>query len=766
MIKSTHTITFLLLAVCASLLALLGVYRASADTAAIPATFTIDTTQDRHPISPYIYGSNQTLPAFDNWGALRLGGNRVTGLNWETNASNAGEDWFNSSDNWLCTAQGLSAADCALAGSLAIDLYNEAQTSDAYTLITLQMAGYVAADFDGEVTSTAPSDRWIATEFVKPTAFTYPPDTTDNVVYIDEQVAHYVNTLGTAAAGGIPAYALDNEPALWDNTHPHIYPNEPTAVDLLGRSIALAKAVKDVDGTADIFGPALFGYWSMREMETDFLNNEGAGYDWFVSYYLDKFAEAEAADGRRLLDVLDVHWYPEAQGDGTRIIPFGSGDINTQAVYEARLQAPRSLWDDTYTEEGPVGQWFSADLPIIPRLQQSIDTYYPGTKLAFTEWAYGANDHITGGLASADALGAFGQQNVYMATNWQLGEPNHDFLQAAFQLYRDYDGNRATYGDTNVMADTSDLATSSVYAAEDPAGNLHIIVINKSFTDDLTGTFNITSSTPYQSAFVYGFDENSPAVTERAAATLTNNAFTYDLPPLSAHHFVLMASAITPTPTVTPGGPTATTTPTRTPMPSATPTATPLPAAASVIANGTFATDFTPWWLYGSDDRAITDGAYCISLTDGGTNAWDVGTGQGGITLENGKTYRLQFTASADQTRPIITLVGYRGGTNVDWFDYINRTAVLTTDPQSFSYEFEMTEDTTQASLEFQIGGTDNSTVCLDDISLSPLTDSVPLAVGLSTAAHTPISFAWQLGFVTLLAISLAAVTNRNRLPR
>ena len=48
----------------------------------------------RHPISPYIYGTSQ-----GDWAGRsrrlrlgRLGGNRWTAYNWETNASNAGAD--------------------------------------------------------------------------------------------------------------------------------------------------------------------------------------------------------------------------------------------------------------------------------------------------------------------------------------------------------------------------------------------------------------------------------------------------------------------------------------------------------------------------------------------------------------------------------------------------------------------------------------------------------------------------------------------------
>ena len=51
----------------------------------------INTGSGRRAISPYIYGSNQDVEA--TLTAKRFGGNRTTAYNWETNFSNAGNDW-------------------------------------------------------------------------------------------------------------------------------------------------------------------------------------------------------------------------------------------------------------------------------------------------------------------------------------------------------------------------------------------------------------------------------------------------------------------------------------------------------------------------------------------------------------------------------------------------------------------------------------------------------------------------------------------------
>ena len=61
----------------------------------------VDPGSGRIPISPYVYGTDQDLPGVAAPGAGRFGGDRLTGYNWETNASNAGADYLYKSDNFL-----------------------------------------------------------------------------------------------------------------------------------------------------------------------------------------------------------------------------------------------------------------------------------------------------------------------------------------------------------------------------------------------------------------------------------------------------------------------------------------------------------------------------------------------------------------------------------------------------------------------------------------------------------------------------------------
>jgi mannan endo-1,4-beta-mannosidase len=499
----------------------------------------MDVAADRSPISPYVYGSNQDR-AGSVWTVRRLGGNRLTGYDWENNYSSAGSDFQQSSDDYLVWAEGVPAEDAAEPAAVPTHFHDRSLEMGAESILTLQMAGYVAADGQGPVSEaqTAPSPRWVEVRARKGAPFDLVPDRTDGAVYMDELVNLLVSRYGPAGSDrGVRWYSLDNEPALWSSTHPRIHPEPVGAAELVDRSIELAAAVKDVDPGAGILGPALYGMGAFATLQDapDWPGVKGA-HDWFIDYYLDRMRQAEASGGRRLLDVLDVHWYPEARGD-RRITEPGA---TTPADVEARLQAPRSLWDPTYREDSWIAQYLPQYLPLLPRLRTSIDRYYPGTELAITEYDYGAGDHVSGGLAQADVLGAFGRYGVRIATLWGI-EEGDAYTAAAFSLYRNYDGRGARFGSTSVRARVDDPAKASVYASidgDDPS-TLHVVLINKR-DHALRGRFTVANGAAYSTGEVWGFDASGPAITARPAVEgAGGGGFSYDVPAYSAVHLVL-----------------------------------------------------------------------------------------------------------------------------------------------------------------------------------------------------------------------------------
>lgn len=506
----------------------------------------IDTSADNGKISPYIYGANYdfngeegTIPQVAT--ASRLSGNRLTGYNWENNASNAGSDWKHSSDNYLNMNKPYNTQN--IPGKVVTDFHDEAlKNGSTYSLATLQMAGYVAKDKNGPVSEgeTAPSARWDQVKVRKGSTFSQAPDLTDNYVYMDEFVNSLISKYGKSdTATGIKGYSLDNEPGLWFTTHPRIHKDKVTCEELLSKSTDYAKMVKDMDSKAEIFGPALFGMGAYQNLvSASDWNDVKGNYKWFPDYYLDNMKKASEKDGRRLLDVLDIHYYSEATGGGIRVTESNDSNIDCN---KTRIQAPRTLWDSTFKEDSWIGKWCGNYTPIIPKMQNSINTYYPGTKLGITEYNFGGNNHISGGIAQADALGIFSKNNVYFATLWPFSGKS-DYTQSAFNLYRNYDGKKSTYGDIKVKAETSDVENSSVYASLDSkdTSKLHVIMINKNYDKPMTMNFNIGGNKVYGSGKVWAFDESSAQITEKTPITnIGDNKFQYTVPKLTVCHIVL-----------------------------------------------------------------------------------------------------------------------------------------------------------------------------------------------------------------------------------
>lgn len=518
--------------------------------------FTVTVTDSPAAISPYIYGTNQLMTGGENWTSMRQGGNRLTGYNWENNASNAGSDYFHQSDDYLTWVSGIPGDSANVPAIVTRRFYEQAHGLDAYPLVTLQMAGYVAKDKSGPVDSahTAPSSRWASVKPVKGAPLSLVPDAGDDSVYMDEYVNFLLHSFGSAGSGvGIRGYALDNEPALWSSTHPRIHPLQPTCRELLQRSVALARSVKALDSDAEIFGPVAYGFASFLNFQSapDWGTvSVGKGYTWFLDYYLDQMKKASDTTGSRLLDVLDLHWYPEAQGsEGNRIT---NPSATTASDRQARVQAPRTLWDARYREKSWISQWYATHLPLVPKVQQSIQKYYPGTKLGFTEFEYGGESDVTGAIAIVDVLGIFAKYGVYLATYWQ-GSSQTPYISAAYKVYRNYDGNYSTFGDAYLPSRTSDSVNTSVYCSmKRGTDEVHLIAINKNLGQPVTGHFALSSGSPavshtrILSGKVWQLNGRSTQIRDLGDLSgISDSAFTYILDSASVYHFVLQTSSVT-----------------------------------------------------------------------------------------------------------------------------------------------------------------------------------------------------------------------------
>jgi hypothetical protein len=514
----------------------------------VDVNFSINASQGVHSISPFIYGTNQfntsTPPV--NLGLQRLGGNRWTGYNWETNYSNAGTDYLNNSDLYLTDGQ------VRPAGGAVTPALQPAATHGYALSVTVPIAGYVAADANGPVSAAqvAPSSRWKQVVAKKSSiagqpALSTTPNPSDGYVFTDE-FAYWVEH--TKQAGQQVFYTLDNEPGLWDDTHPRIHPNKATFAELRDKTIAHASAIKDVAPGALVFGPGGFGYSDFVDLNGAPDSNTqqppapGTGKLHFHQWLLQEVAAEEARQHRSLLDVLDMHWYPEAQGGGVRIT--GDGALNNSAaVVSARVQAPRSLWDSTYTETSWITSCCSGGpIQLLNHVQSDINQFKPGTKMSVSEYNYGGGNDISGAIAEADVLGIFGKKDVYAAAWWNIeGQGNTNFTFAAMDMFRNYDGAGSRFGDTSIDATTSNNANSAVYASFDAnnPNRMTLVAINRT-NQLLNAAIGISDDNRFTLAQTYSLTSALAGSVRGADLAIgAGNQFNYLMPAMSVTTLVL-----------------------------------------------------------------------------------------------------------------------------------------------------------------------------------------------------------------------------------
>ena len=456
-------------------------------------TISIDPTKTK-PISPYIYGTNfysgNTAPQ-PNFTFDRAGGNRWTAYNWETNASNAGSDYFYQNDSYLSSS---NVPGEAVRSFIAGD-----QGASLASLVTFQLQGYVSADESGPVARPFPNlarfKQVVEKKSTKDaTRFTMNPPTSDAFVYMDEFAwALDQKFPGQGIFGASPAHptfiSLDNEPDLWNSTHEEVQGSTNiSSTNFITKTVTLSEALKDQFPNLVIFGPVNYGFNGIYSWQGDpTLSPTPNGANWFADKYLAGIKTASTTYGRPVVDVYDFHWYSEAT-DGTTRVTNMTGSSLTDAQIQAIVQSPRSLWDTTFKENSWISNSVLAGpIFILGRLQAKIDAENPGMKIAITEYENGGFNHIAGTIAQADNLGVFGSTGVFAANFWPPSG-TYSYALAGFRAFRGFDGANANFGDTSLQATSSDVASVVVYASTDTTAPARVVfvAINRSNATKVT----------------------------------------------------------------------------------------------------------------------------------------------------------------------------------------------------------------------------------------------------------------------------------------
>jgi hypothetical protein len=424
-------------------------------------------------ISPFIYGiahGDEGWPRMSPT-ARRWGGNPNSRYNWEANFNSSASDWF--FENRSATPY--------------IQFLSENAAHGIPTALTVPMLGWVAKDatsYSFPVTVFGPQKatdqyRQDAGNGVAPNGENLKPgpQTRTSVEAPPEWAKRWVATIRTADAKtgkrSVGEYILDNEPMLWSSTHRDLHP-EPVGYDeLLDRTIRYGAAIREADPEAAIAGPAEWG-WSnyfdsakdtASKSHSDRLAHQGLP---LVEWYLRKLREYEQTSGTRILDILDMHYYPQEAN-----VYSDNSERTTQVL---RLRSTRSLWDPAYVDES----WINESVHLLPRMKEWVDKNYPGRGISVGEWSFGGEKDITGALATAEALGRFAEFGVTSAFYW-TAPPRGSPSAFGFLAYRNFDSRGGHFLDSYVPSTVMD--GGSVFVSRDADGK-HLVIVAVNLTSD------------------------------------------------------------------------------------------------------------------------------------------------------------------------------------------------------------------------------------------------------------------------------------------
>jgi hypothetical protein len=443
----------------------------------------IQCTNAGQPVSPTIFGvawadGDKELGAT----AHRWGGNTTSRYNPKLgNAWSTGNDWF-----WE---------------NIEIDSWDKfvgkAAERGGRAAITVPIMGWVAKDTESCAFTTAAFAHQDKTDphrahcgnGKKPDGKTLlepPKDPSKWAVKITpEDVGQWIAKVKAAdqkrGQRVVYQYILDNEPALWDSTHRDVHPEPTTYDELLEKTIAFGTAVRKADPDALIAGPAEWGwpgyFFSGKDAKAGFKvkpDRRAHGDEPLLAWYLKKLAEHEKKTGVRVLDVLDVHIYP--QGEGVQMGDDEGGDgagKTDRATNDLRFRTTRSLWDRDYKDESWIGDTDDGHVYLIPRMKELIARNYPGLGFQIGEYNFGAEQHVAGAVALAEALGRFALHGVSHAFYWTYPKkPKPAYW--AFRAYRNYDGAGAHFLDRIVPS--SSPSGTSLFASRDESGKKWVLV--------------------------------------------------------------------------------------------------------------------------------------------------------------------------------------------------------------------------------------------------------------------------------------------------
>jgi hypothetical protein len=511
----------------------------------------IDVSSLSKSISPYIFGKNNNLSddkgrplTAAQWQRLRdlgiqmfreNGGNNASKYNWRRKLSSH-PDWYNNvyAHSWDFAAKSLQQNIPSVQGMWAFQLAGKAAKTSANNFGDWNYNGSqwwsgVAQNLaGGGVVNTAGGADALTEGNPNLYLEDWPADSTTGILN------HWFGAGGIGLdPGKIRYWSMDNEPEIWEGTHDDIWPVQPDAETFMQMYFAVAKKARELYPDIKLIGPVPANEWQWYNYKTGKTLYKGKQYVW-LEYFIFRVAEEQQATGIRLLDNLDIHFYPGETNAGD-IVQLHRVFFDTTYVYPGANGVKRSGtgdWDGTIVKEY-----------IFKRCNDWMTKYLGsdhGVKLSVSEMGInGENPNVTASWY-ASTLGEFAKQGVEIFTPWGwktgMDEVIHLFSRYSLPYFINGISSQeqfvSAYPTTNYNRDSLTIFLVNRHLTEMQSVDLNLAEFP---LNDGSYTRYTLSGLPSTETFV----SHSVNAIETVSVNVVNNKLNLQLPALSVSAVVL-----------------------------------------------------------------------------------------------------------------------------------------------------------------------------------------------------------------------------------
>ena len=520
-------------------------------------TVTADANMGRKTISPYIYGKNNNISddpssptSHADWKLMRdaglrfareNGGNNCTKYNWRKKISSH-PDWYNNNyaHNWDYAAKTLGDSLPSAQGMWGFQLIGKAASnttnnfddwsyngSSWWSGVQQNLAGGGVANGGGGSAASVNGNPNLYLE-------NWTADSTVNIL------DHWFGSGGLGYNNSkIKYWSMDNEPDIWYGTHDDVMPTQPTAEAFMQLYFSVAKKARAKFPNIKLAGPVPASEWQWYSWNNNKITAaNGLTYTW-LEFFIKRVAEEQTASGIRLLDVIDIHSYPN-ESSSTDIVQLHRIYFDTTYVYPGAngvKTIAASGWDNSINKEY-----------VFERCNRWLTQYMGanhGVGLGVSEYGFTNNNANVTSVSYASVLGTFADNKVEYFSPW-FWNPG---MWETMHLFCRYAKNIRVHSTSNQELNVS--AYSSVNTAND---SMTVILVNRAQSASKTVSMSITNFTIPNGSYTTKQLKTLPSTetfvshTNNALTSSTvnvnSNAFTITLPALSTTAIILKGTGV------------------------------------------------------------------------------------------------------------------------------------------------------------------------------------------------------------------------------